>query len=57
MSCQEVVFPKTAVVAVISGAGFIGSNLCEGLRNKGCAGSDHRLLQGTSVTIKGGGKC
>ena len=35
MSFNEIVFPKDSVFLVTGGAGFIGSNICEALLNKG----------------------
>lgn len=36
MGYEEITFPKGTVCVVTGGAGFIGSNLCEALLNKGC---------------------
>ena len=36
MSYQELVFDENSIFVVTGGAGFIGSNLCEAILNKGC---------------------
>lgn len=36
MSYKEVVFPENSICVVTGGAGFIGSNLCAALLDKGC---------------------